>query len=75
MRVGDLGELLLYLQVGRWRVSDDEDDEEVEDEEEEEETEWMCGDCNGSGEGMWGGSVCQFCHGLGVIYGENTESD
>lgn len=49
------------------------DDEEFEEEEEEEyeedddDEDILCGNCNGSGEGMWDGSRCFTCKGKGVI--------
>lgn len=53
-----------------------EDDEEEEaEEEEDEEQEWLCGDCNGSGEGMYGGTICRACHGLGVIHDADLRED
>lgn len=56
-------------------VIEEGDDAEEQEEDEDEEKEWLCGDCNGSGEGMYGGTICHFCKGLGIIYGSSTESD
>lgn len=27
----------------------------------------LCSACNGSGEGMYEGTICQFCHGKGTV--------
>lgn len=32
----------------------------------EDEEEYLCGFCNGSGEGSYDGSICAWCHGSGV---------
>lgn len=41
-------------------------EEEEEEEEFDEDEEDVCGQCNGSGEGMWDGSTCRSCGGSGV---------
>lgn len=33
----------------------------------------LCIYCNGSGEGLYDGSVCMWCHGTGVTPIENNE--
>ncbi len=35
----------------------------------------ICGNCNGSGEGMYDGSTCGHCGGSGVASGEADEQD
>lgn len=54
-------------------------DEEVEEEEEgeAEPEEVLCMDCNGSGEGMYGGTICRTCRGVGsyVIKGDDDGED
>lgn len=56
---------------------DEEEEEEIEEEEEEEEDDDppTCGNCNGSGEGMWDGSRCSVCGGDGVIIKRDYEDD
>jgi DnaJ-class molecular chaperone len=32
----------------------------------EDDSDYLCGNCNGSGEGMYDGSICGYCKGSGV---------
>ena len=34
----------------------------------DEENEQICSSCNGSGEGMYDGSICPYCRGLGIVF-------
>jgi DnaJ-class molecular chaperone len=39
---------------------------------------WLCSTCDGSGEGMWDGSICSTCRGSGVDPNgddENTDEE
>jgi DnaJ-class molecular chaperone len=39
---------------------------------------WLCNACDGSGEGMWDGSICSTCRGSGVDPNgddENTDEE
>lgn len=44
--------------------------QEYDDDDEEEYTDNYCSHCNGTGEGMWDGSVCNVCGGSGIIEDE-----
>lgn len=47
--------------------------EQEEDSTDDEEEFGLCGQCSGSGEGMYDGSVCRVCKGSGVI--DNREQE
>lgn len=71
MAVPEINEISLTLEIG----DEEEGDEEEEDDEEEEEESETCGNCNGSGEGMYDGSTCSSCKGLGEIRRPGPEPD
>ena len=61
-----------------WSVKTQEEpkmNEHIEEHDDDEDGYEICHRCNGSGEGMYDGSRCGFCHGTGEVQGEKEFDD